>query len=1463
MTTNWRTVRVFISSTFRDMHAERDHLVKLVFPELRERCAKRHLHVVDVDLRWGVTQEQAEMGKALEVCLHEIDSCRPFFVGILGERYGYIPPQYEVSDEPAYDWARQMEPGHSITAMEIYHGVLNNPNMHRRAFFYFRDPSFKETLSPDEQESFKAESPESAEKLERLKARIRESGLPVKEFSRDDLECFGNKVLEDLWSAIQAEYPEDMPVPDPLDLERAYHDFFIATRTELFVGQRHLLKRLHEYAKGDRTGPVIVSGTPGSGKSALLAKFVDQVRKLNPDTPIMYHFVGASPASTDPRQMLLRLCKELAKKFNFEEEIAQDFEKLRVQFQQFLNRAAESQRIIFVIDALNQLDETYHSHDLYWLPHPLPAGLRLIVSSLEGDALESAQRGYSERQELIVSSLRLADQGFIVARQLGLSRKRLTTIRQWRKARLSKGLPAPVSEERSQLRFILTGVWKRGQELFEAQAAQRETANPLYLKLVTEELRLFGRFEQLDEFIGSFPSDVDGMFNAVLNRLERDHGRELVENALSLIGVGRHGLLESELLELLAREGQQRFPVALWARLHRSLGFYLKPRTTLGGDEGLIDFFHRQLAKVVNTRYLSTEESRTPHHRQLAEYFRKKADPLGDSTWFGDYPRGLSELPYHQTRAEMWYELERTLTDYWFVEAKVLAKMVFELAWDYETARNAIPTAYLDADKQSRLEGWMSFIMRGTHSLTCLDEPFLQLAYNYTDGGPVAAAAQDAAVRYGEIWLRHLNRPKYRKDPACLHILLGHTHHIDAVAVTPDGQYAISGGHDRTLYVWDLKSGQCLRTLRGHTAWIYAVAVTFDGQKVISADRAGVIRVWDLESGKLQLTLQSPEYPVCALAAMPDGLRAISGSYSLRVWDLVDGQCLQTLEGPMYGVLAIAITADARLAVAACRDDNLWVWDLYDGKCLHILKGHTGTVNAVAVTPNGQIVVSGGSDGTIRLWDLARGECLRVLAGHTEHLGDVGDHTGGVTGVAVMSNGVRMVSSGADGTLRIWTFPEGQCVKTFEGHKAVVDAIAAVRSGLAVVSASRDRTLRVWDLAGESEGPRKPVLDERYASEYWLSMVRGQGEQVESTTVMPSGDRILVGTSLGSIKLWDLRTGRLLNEATGRTGGSPVTTTPDGQRAVAGHSRGGIGVWDLRSFKCLTTLEWHESEVRAIAAMPDNQRIICGGANMMLGVWNVASRRPTHTWRADPESNGTITAVALTPDGLRMIAGSMYGRLKVWDLESAQLIHTLGGHDDYIYAISVTPDGEMVVSASRDKTLKIWDLESGRIICSLDGHSGPVTTVAVTQDGKLVVSGSGGGDNTVRVWSLEEQRELARFVAGENIVSVATLRDNIILAVGPYEGNFYFLALENIVPGPPVVTAWKRQGGSAKLFSQWTKERTGAFCCPLCRKWFQIPESIVGSRLSCPGCDRVIKINPFTINSDWRSIAKAWRGKKD
>lgn len=96
-------MRVFISSTFRDMHAERDVLVRSVFPELRRRAAPHCLYLQEVELRWGVTEE--ESSQTVHLCLSEV--CRSqLLLGILGERYGLVPSQLTLPDLPQYKWVR-------------------------------------------------------------------------------------------------------------------------------------------------------------------------------------------------------------------------------------------------------------------------------------------------------------------------------------------------------------------------------------------------------------------------------------------------------------------------------------------------------------------------------------------------------------------------------------------------------------------------------------------------------------------------------------------------------------------------------------------------------------------------------------------------------------------------------------------------------------------------------------------------------------------------------------------------------------------------------------------------------------------------------------------------------------------------------------------------------------------------------------------------------------------------------------------------------------------------------------------------------------------------------------------------------------------------------------------------------------------------------------------------------------
>ncbi len=255
----WRCARVFLSSTFRDMHGERDYLSRFVFPELRHRCKQKQIHFYDIDLRWGVTQEQAEDVGALSICLNEVDQCRPFFIGLLGERYGLRLDEYKLPDEPRYHWAKNYPKGRSVTELEMYYGALRNAQ-DTEAFFYMRDNSFISAITEERyREDFVSEDNEARDRTLELKDTIARqfprntrtykpswAGVVDGKPMTGSLQEFGRNVLEDLWSAICRTFPDAGPKPsdDPLGLALAqdYHHAFMEAHTRAFVGREDSLK---------------------------------------------------------------------------------------------------------------------------------------------------------------------------------------------------------------------------------------------------------------------------------------------------------------------------------------------------------------------------------------------------------------------------------------------------------------------------------------------------------------------------------------------------------------------------------------------------------------------------------------------------------------------------------------------------------------------------------------------------------------------------------------------------------------------------------------------------------------------------------------------------------------------------------------------------------------------------------------------------------------------------------------------------------------------------------------------------------------------------------------------------------------------------------------------------------------------------------------------------------------------
>ncbi len=614
-----RVLRFFVSSTFADMAAERDELVKFVFPRVRKLCEERGVAFGEVDLRWGITDEQKAEGQVLPICLAEIERTRPYFIGLLGERYGWVPEQIPAEVVEREGWLAGVS-GRSVTELEILHGVLNSPDMAGHALFYFRDPRYVDGLPEQERVGFVEATHEGREKLIALKDRIRESGFPVRE-DYPDPRRLAEWVLADLTVLVNVLFPEGS-APSLLERERAAHEAFAASRTGVYVGRQSYMDVLDAHAAGSGGLPLLVVGESGSGKSALLANWAQSHQQQHPDTVVVSHFVGASAGSVGWQAMVRRLIGELAARFGFEVEIPTEPDRLRQAFAEMLARVDAAGGAVVVVDAVNQLEDREGALELLWLPVVLPPRVRVIVSTLPGKALQAGVgRGWPQ---LGVEPLVPAERRLLIVGLLAQYTKTLSP------------------------------------DLVGRIAAAPQTASPLFLRVLLEELRVFGSHEQLpdriDHYLGA--ADAAGLFELVLARYETDYERDrpgLVRDAFCLLWAGRRGLTETELLDLLGSGG--RLPHAFWAPL------FLATEANLVDRDGVLTFFHDHLRDAVRRRYLPTAAEQVVAHRTLAGFF--------DTDERRYAPRAVDELPWQLSQAEDWERLAALLADLVF----------FELAW--------------------------------------------------------------------------------------------------------------------------------------------------------------------------------------------------------------------------------------------------------------------------------------------------------------------------------------------------------------------------------------------------------------------------------------------------------------------------------------------------------------------------------------------------------------------------------------------------------------------------------------------------------------------------------------------------------------------------------------------------------------------------------------------------------------
>ena len=1254
MPTNWKIVRVFISSTFRDMQAERDWLVKRVFPALRFRLESSRIHLVDIDLRWGITKEQADNDQVLGLCLQQIDECRPFFLGILGGRYGWVPSKFPVEVGTRYGWT-QAETDKSVTELEILHGVLNDPSMYERALFCFRSECFLNDIDNEHQRRIFMENPTDEEledvnlgetfwytgkyssKFKRLIHRIKNlrgviSKVPTDENSRkfgsggikyragnrsnqlnelkkrikrlsppillfDGYPCRWNKVLID-------------PISKTLGRLDGLNEFgaWVAEKLEQAILnapelQEHLAntrnvipseldeeRDFHEQFIENRIRFYI-------GREQLQDEL--KAYALGPDTkPCL--LVG--PSGSGKSAALAKFVS-----------VWRTQHLREVIIPHFIGASPRSTSLRGMLRHLNmELKTTFNleeeiKQDVGELANQfgeflgkVPGDLRVLLVFDALNQLDESDNAHSlywlPRQlplqvRLMVSCIVDPDRP---------DQPTLSAMRRNEPYEIKVGLLT--DDER--LGIVNKIPSAAAKALDEKQVRllleNKATRNPLYLLIALEELRGFGSFEALNKKIAGLPQIGDtltAIFQQVIRRLGEDFSAITVKDLLTLLTCSRRGLSERELLDLL--DGEQvpidkstgdLFPIL------RQLRPYLQFRGPL------LDFYHRHLAKAIHEEFFKANDTvQWRKHQRLSDYFDSQS-------YF------LESLEKQRSRANHLPPTPRSAN----------IRKVDELPWQRlsqakltgewgEVEQLFINLFFLEAKTEAGMV--FDLVSDFTQTLKILPAerpwyPNIRLLKEALRRDVHFIASQPTTLfqcMWNSCWWydcpeieRHYkgnNSPVEKKDIQVYRLL--ELWRQQKEQVQPGFNWLRSSRPPLIA----LGMGM-IAVFSGHTSCVSSVAISPNGKVLASGSWDHTVRLWDMGSGKEKFTLIGHGGPVSCLDISPDGQIVASASHdhTVRLWNVESGHQMYNLSTHNGHVNSLCFSPDGKIVASASHDHTVKLWMVESGLVLHVLSAN-GVVNGVCFSPDGKTV--GSASRSVELWNVETGGKITTLIGNWNGLNAIvhksDSHAGSAHALAFHPGG-RILASGAggyvSGEIKLWDIKSGkEAAALIHGHLSV-SGVKFSSDGRVLAGLAEDHTIKLWSI------PDK-VINGKFAEIRELGIL---ASDEHCLSFSPNGSILASGGGDNTIRLWE--TGTVSKKRTLINHWDDVlclTFSPDGRMCATGGSDCLIKVWNTDSGTELKEMVGHLADVSYIAFCLNGRELVSWGHDGTLRLWDIAS----------------------------------------------------------------------------------------------------------------------------------------------------------------------------------------------------------------------------------------------------------------
>ena len=489
----------------------------------------------------------------------------------------------------------------------------------------------------------------------------------------------------------------------------------------------------------------------------------------------------------------------------------------------------------------------------------------------------------------------------------------------------------------------------------------------------------------------------------------------------------------------------------------------------------------------------------------------------------------------------------------------------------------------------------------------------------------------------------------------------GHTGIIQAVAMSPDGRYAISGGMDETAKLWDLASGQEIQSLSGFGMMgPRQLAFSDDSQTVVVADMQ-TVKVFDVSTGREVRTVEPFIVERLAISGNAQWM-AVSGRHlqrnksrrTLKLLNLATGQAAPPLpDSEDHSPLVISQNGHLLITQRTEDDGELVLWDLAARRPIREL-GDSSEVWLSALSPDGTILATQDlDDGTLTVRNTQSGEIL-----YTKDAPDP-DNPGGIS-----------MTFSPDGRLLALSF-FSRPAQLLEAHSGEIQTEIMAT---AINFSPDNRQLIVGK-------PQKgaPILVDRESGKETL--ISKSTSAVQEFSLTADGHTLLVGMSDGSVKIWNLPTGEITGVIEGPSPFASVSVMPNGQLVATGGLHGAVSIWNMASRQLMKQLRQDDSfhqddpsqfQSAMVRFTPDGRSLAVGiGTEVQLWDTNTWEPRwddtvPLKGWTIgslitpSPDSPKGIQQMTFSPDS-RLLAISTGGFAGVWNSETGEDLYAIGG----------------------------------------------------------------------------------------------------------------------------------------------------------------------------------------------------------